>query len=88
MRVTRRSVRTRSGIEALVLAVALVGCGTGPDSPGTVGTETSSNDLALRDPFFMPPVFARVVAQGIPGAGATFHFTLPKCEENIPWQDA
>jgi len=82
MRVTRRSVRTRSGIEALVLAIALVGCGTGPDSPGTVGTETSSNDLALRDPFFMPPVFARVVAQGIPGAGAitqvgTFHRGSP-----------
>ncbi len=36
MRVTRRSVRTRSGIEALVLAIALAGCGTGPDSAGTV----------------------------------------------------
>ena len=82
MRVTRRSVRTRSGIEALVLAIALAGCGTGPDSAGTVETESSSSDLSLRDPFFMPPIRAQVVAQGIPGAGAitqvgTFHRGSP-----------
>jgi hypothetical protein len=74
MRVTRRSVRTRSGIEALVLAIALAGCSA--DSAGTAETETS--DLSFRDPFLMAPVRAQVVAQGIPGAGAitqvgTFH---------------
>ncbi len=82
MRVTRRSVRTRSGIEALVLALALAGCSTGSDSAGAVETESSSSDLSLRDPFIMPPIRAQVVAQGIPGAGAitevgTFHRGSP-----------
>jgi len=77
MRVTRRSVRTHGGIEALVLAIALAGCGTGADSAGTA--ETATSDLSFRNPFFMPPpIRAQVVAQGIPGAGAitqvgTFH---------------
>ncbi len=81
MRVTRRSVGTRSGIEALVLAIALAGCGTGTDSAGSE-TESQANDLSLRDPFFMPQIRAQVVAQGIPGAGAitqigTFHRGSP-----------
>jgi len=46
MRVTRRSVRTRSGIEALVLAIALAGCGTGADSAGTAETEASPPTVA------------------------------------------
>ena len=82
MCVTRRSVRTRSGIEALVLAIALAGCGTAPDSAGTVETESNAGDLSLRDPFFMTPIRAQVVAKGIPGAGAitqigTFHRGSP-----------
>jgi hypothetical protein len=80
MRVTRRSVRTHGGIEALVLAIALVGCGTGADSAGTAQTESS--DLSLRSPFLVFPIRAQVVAQGIPGAGAitqvgTFHRGSP-----------
>jgi hypothetical protein len=82
MGVTRRSVRTRSGIEALVLAIALAGCGTGADSAGGVEAESTTGDLSLRDPFFMTPIRAQVVAQGIPGAGAitqvgTFHRGSP-----------
>ena len=82
MRVTRSSVRTRSGIEALVLAIALAGCGTGADSAGTAETEANAGDLALREPFLVPPIHAQVVAQGIPGAGAitqigTFHRGSP-----------
>jgi hypothetical protein len=79
MRVTRRSVGTHFGIEALVLAIALAGCGTGSDS---AETETAVGDLSFRDSFFVPPIHAQVVAQGIPGAGAitqvgTFHRGSP-----------
>ncbi|HEY6475260.1 MAG TPA: di-heme oxidoredictase family protein [Polyangia bacterium] len=49
-----------------MLAIALAGCGTAPDSSGT---ETATEDLSLRESF-MPTVHAQVVAQGIPGAGA------------------
>ena len=65
MRVTRRRFESRLGIEPLLLAIALAGCGTTPDSSGT---EVASDDLSLRD--VMPSVRAQVVAQGIPGAGA------------------
>jgi hypothetical protein len=80
MRVTRRSVEVRRGIEALVLAIALAGCGTTPDS---AETETERGDLSLaRDPLFALGVRAEVVAQGIPGAGAitqvgTYHRGSP-----------
>jgi hypothetical protein len=85
MSVTRRSVGSRSGIEGLVLAVLLAGCGTGPDAAGPaagVDTETRTSDLSLGDRFLPPIVRARVVAQGIPGAGAitqvgTFHRGSP-----------
>jgi CxxC motif-containing protein (DUF1111 family) len=80
MRLTRRSVEVRFGIEALVLAIALAGCGTTPD-PAETGTDQSALSLA-RDPFFAIGVRAEVVAQGIPGAGAitqigTFHRSSP-----------
>ncbi len=80
MRVTRRSVEVRRAIEALVLAIALAGCGTTPDS---ADTETERGDLSLaRDPLFPLGVRAEVVAQGIPGAGAitqvgTYHRGSP-----------
>jgi hypothetical protein len=71
---------------AIALSVALAGCGATPATdPGTTTTnseELSARGLDLREPFFAPlfapPARARVVAQGIPGAGAiaqvgTFH---------------
>ncbi|HVV49193.1 MAG TPA: di-heme oxidoredictase family protein [Polyangia bacterium] len=65
MRVTRRSIETGFGIEALVLAIAIASCGTTPDP-----TESESSDLSLHDPTFKEALRAQVVAQGIPGAGA------------------
>jgi Di-haem oxidoreductase, putative peroxidase len=77
---------TRFWLGATALSVALAGCGNPPDP--TAGAETTAetagpaNDaLSLgdfREAFFALPVHARVVAQGIPGAGAitqigTFH---------------
>jgi hypothetical protein len=66
MSATRRRFESRFRIEPLVLAIALAGCGTTPDSPGT---ETATEDLSFGGSF-MPVVHAQVVAQGIPGAGA------------------
>jgi hypothetical protein len=65
MRLTRRRVECRYGIESLLLAIALAGCGTTPD---TTATEPATEELSLHD--LMLPVHAQVVAQGIPGAGA------------------
>jgi hypothetical protein len=73
MRVTRRSI----GIAALVWTTALAGCANEPGS--TPQTEASDLHLGAAHPgLFLPPIPARVVAQGIPGAGAitqvgTFH---------------
>ena len=70
---------------AVALSVALAGCGATPDPDPTTNTnaittseELSARDLGRLEPFFVPPARARVVAQGIPGAGAitqvgTFH---------------
>jgi hypothetical protein len=82
MRPLETSREVRSWLAALALAAALAGCGGG-SAPATTPT---SGDLSLagrlhghdHDEGFAFPVFARVVAQGIPGAGAitqigTFH---------------
>jgi hypothetical protein len=65
MRVTRPRFECRFGIEPLLLAIALAGCGTTPD---TTATEAAAEALSLHD--LMLPAHAQVVAQGIPGAGA------------------
>ncbi|HVM64906.1 MAG TPA: hypothetical protein VMU14_08605, partial [Acidimicrobiales bacterium] len=62
---TRPRFECRFGIEPLLLAIALAGCGTTPD---TTGTEAAVEELSSHD--LMLPVHAQVVAQGIPGAGA------------------
>jgi len=77
------SRKARFWLGAVAGSVALAGCGVATDQTSSVGTETSASELsgpgaAFRDPFFILPARARVVAQGIPGAGAitqigTFH---------------
>ncbi len=69
MRVTRRSVRTRSGIEALVLAIALAGCGTGPDSAGTVERRPTAATCRSADSFLHAAHSRAGRRAGNPGRG-------------------
>ncbi|HVZ87843.1 MAG TPA: di-heme oxidoredictase family protein [Polyangia bacterium] len=78
MRLTRRSAKVRIGVGAALLAVPLLGCGTAPDGAEATAENGALSISVSRDPVFVAPIRAQVVAQGIPGAGAvtqigTFH---------------
>jgi Di-haem oxidoreductase, putative peroxidase len=76
---TRRSFEVGQGLTALVLAAALAGCAGAEDPAAPTTTENLSySEPQGASPFFVFPVRATVVADGIPGAGAitqvgTFH---------------
>jgi len=70
----------RFWLHAVGLSIALLGCGAEVDTsaPTTAGEALTTDHAGDRDEPFAYPTHARVVAQGIPGAGAltqvgTFH---------------
>ncbi len=80
MRLTRRSIGI--GMGALVWSMALAGCANDQSVPETQQSDLQYGGVSDRVGPLMLPITAKVVAQGIPGAGAvtpvgTFHRSSP-----------